>query len=208
MFPELEPLNKTWASFLASCSWVVIKLQYSVSFHQGLSHTAQDALHWGSHISYYTSTFFPANVWFAQLNFRGFKCSKILLYNIWYVESRSLILELLKQGWKMRCRLFSQTTRAVFPETHITPGMGPPSQHSLSEALAQGVQTEWANWRKQASMWKSLWIEKGNRICVHAPITHQENAFQVIPSDELHPQRTLSFHTFLFHSENRLKKKI
>lgn len=90
MFPELEPLNKTWASFLASCSWVVIKLQYSVSFHQGLSHTAQDALHWGSHTSYYTSTFFPANVWFAQLNFRGFKCSKILLYNIWYVESRSI----------------------------------------------------------------------------------------------------------------------
>lgn len=47
-----------------------------------------------------------------------------------------------------------------------------------------------------ASMWKALWIEKENRICVHAPITHQENSFQVIPRDDLLPQKTLSFHIF------------
>lgn len=106
----------------------------------------------------------------------------------------------------MKCRLFSQTRAVIFPETHITPGMGPSSQWFLSEALAQGVQTEWISWSKQASMWKSIWIEKENRICVHAPITHQENSFQAIPRDDLHPQRTLSLHIFS-HFKNRLLKK-
>lgn len=85
--------------------------------------------------------------------------------------------------------------------------MEPCSQCFLSDVLEIRVQTEWMSWSKQASGWKPLRSEQENRICVHAPITHQENSFQVIPRDDLLPQKTLSFHIFPFwkHIFKKLK---
>ena len=62
------------------------------------------------------------------------------------------------------------------------------------------------SWSKQASLWKPLWIEKENRICVHAPITHQENAFQVILRDDLLPPEDLIFPHFFPLCKHIFKK--
>lgn len=89
--------------------------------------------------------------------------------------------------------------------------MGPSSQQPTFpfRGFCKGsVSRASGSWSKQASMWKSLWIEKGNRIWVCAPITHQENSFQVLPRDDLHPRRTLSVHFFFPFWKQTLKKKI
>lgn len=85
--------------------------------------------------------------------------------------------------------------------------MEPLRQRFLSDVFDKEVQTEWMSWSKQASLWKPLWIEKENRICVHAPITHQENAFQVILRGDLLPPEDLIFpHIFLLCKHIFFKK--
>lgn len=178
-----------------------------LSVHLGLSHAAQDAIYWGSRVNCCTNTFLSVFGLRAgtQLHFRGLNFSSSVP-KFWFTTTSGM------------CRVdhlfWNSLERKNEMQTIITFNNHCPSRnpHHTWDGTFEPMfpfrclRKRSANRMNELeSMWKALWIEKENRIWVHAPITHQENSFQVIPRDDLLPQKTLSFHIF-FHSENIFKK--
>lgn len=172
-----------------------------MSVHLGLSHTARNAVHWGSHVNRCTNTFLSAFGLRAgtQLNFRGLHFSSNVP-KFWFTTTSGM--------WRVDHSFWNSLERKNEMQAIITFYKNYPSKnpHHTWDGTFEPMfpfrclrkrSANRMNELEQIGIYvKSLRMEKESRICLHALITHQENSFQVIPRDDLLPQKTVSFHIF------------